>query len=321
MENIKKNAEKIKLEGFDASSLKQLIPFVGLVLVVVFFQIGSDGLLLSSGNFPVFINYAFSITVVSCGAAFLMAQGNIDFSIAANICVTAAVTAMVSQISIPLAIVAAVICGSVIGLINSFVHIVLGLSSFIATLATSFVFTGIANFILGSGSIAADYGMKALDKLPLKLAVLFIICIITFLALDYSPFGKQCKAIGSREEVARQSGININFKKAIPFIITGFACGIAAVFSILRTCTASTSSGASMQINVMLALLLGGIPFSGGWSARFRGVLIGSLLMAVVTNGLVIMDVPVLTQEIIKGILFILAVAVSFDRKNAIVIK
>jgi ribose transport system permease protein len=300
---------------------RPFIPFIGLLLVVLFFQIASDGLLMSMGNFPIFINYAFSITAVSCGAVFLMAQGNLDFSVAANICVTAAITAQVSQFSIPLAIMAALVCGAVIGAVNSFVHIVLGISSFIATLATSFVFTGVANLLLGSGSKAADYGMKNLDNLPLKLSVLVVVCLITYLVLDYSPFGKQCKAIGSREEVARQSGVNIKLKKAIPFVITGFACGIAAIFSIVRTCTASTQTGISMQINVMLALLLGGIPFSGGWAARFRGALIGSLIMAVVTNGLVIMGVPVLTQEILKGILFVLAVAVSFDRKNAIVIK
>jgi ribose transport system permease protein len=145
--------------------------------------------------------------------------------------------------------------------------------------------------------------------------------LVTFLVLEFSSFGKQCKAIGSRAEVARQSGVNLTVKKIIPFIICGFSCGIVAVFSILRTCTASTMTGSSMQINTILALLLGGIPFSGGWASKFRGVIVGSLLMAVVSNGLVIMDVQILMQQIIKGILFVVAVAVSFDRENATVIK
>lgn len=300
---------------------RRFIPFAGLVIVAVFFQSATGGALLSLKNVPVFINHAFAITAASCGAVFLMAQGNIDFSLAANVCVSAALTALVSRISIPLALVTALLCGSCMGLLNGLAHAVLGLPSFIATLAASFIYTGIANILLGSGSLAADYGMKKLDNLPLKLFVLFAVCTASCLALEFSPFGKQCKAIGSRIEAARQSGINISVKKIIPFVISGCACGIVAVFSILRTCTASTQTGASMQINTILALLLGGIPFSGGWASKFRGVLIGSLMMAVVANGLVIMGVQVMTQQIIKGMLFVVAVAISFDRKNAIVIK
>ena len=71
----------------------------------------------------------------------------------------------------------------------------------------------------------------------------------------------------------------------------------------------------------MLALLLGGIPFSGGWSSKFKAVLIGSLMMAVVSNGLVLVNMSSEAQQILKGLLFIGAVALSFDRKNTAVIK
>lgn len=303
------------------NDLKQFLPFAGLIIVVIFFQIASGGMLLNIKNFPVFINTAFSIVVASCGAVFLMAQGNLDFSISANICLTAAITALVSHTSIPLAILTALVFGACIGMLNGIIHIVLGLPSFIATLAASFIYTGIANLVLGSGSLAADYGMKRLDNLPLKLIVLIVVLLLTFLVLEFSPFGKRSKAIGSRTEVARQSGVKIGITKAIPFVICGLSCGLVAIFSILRTCTASAQTGASMQINVILALLLGGIPFSGGWASRFRCVLAGSLLMSVITYSLIIMDVPVLTQQVIKGFLFVIAVAVSFDRKNTTVIK
>lgn len=304
-----------------AARLKPFIPFLGLVLVVAFFQIGSGGKLLSAANFSVFINYAFSTVIASCGAVFLMAQGNLDFSMAGNVCVTAAVTAMASQAHPMLAIPTALAVGSLLGLFNGISHAVLGLPAFIATLAASFMFEGIANVLLGSGSLAANYSLKQLDTTPLKFSILAIVLLATYIGLEFTPFGKQCKAMGAKVEVARQSGVNIRLKKILPFVICGFGCGLVAIFSILRTCTASPSTGASTQINTILALLLGGIPFSGGWSARFRGVIIGSLMMAVVTNGLVLMGVQSLTQQVIKGILFIVAVAVSFDRKNTAVIK
>jgi ribose transport system permease protein len=302
-------------------NIKQIIPFLGLVTVVLFFQIASGGRLISPANFSVFINHAFTVIIAACGAAFLMSQGNLDFSMAGNVCVTAAITALLSRVSVPLAIAGALFSGSFLGFFNGFAHVVLGLPAFIATLAASFMYSGIANVLLGSGSLAANYSMKRLDNLPLKLVVLIIVLLLTFVVLEFSPFGKQCKAIGAKMEVARQSGVNIRLKKIIPFIICGMACGVIAVFSILRTCTASTQTGASTQINTILALLLGGIPFSGGWASRFRGVIIGSLMMAVIINGLVVIGVAVLAQQVIKGILFVIAVAISFDRKNAMVIK
>ena len=302
-------------------NIRQVIPFLGLVIAAVFFQIASGGRLLSASNFPILVNHAFPVIVASCGAVFLMSQGNLDFSLTGMICLTAAITAIVSHTSIPLAILVALTMGSTLGLINGFAHAILGLPPFIATLAASFMYIGVANVLLGAGSLAATFAVRRLDNLPLKLTVLCVVLIFTFLVLEFSTFGKQCKAMGSRIEVARQSGVNIILKKLIPFMISGFACGLIAVFFISRTTTASTQTGANVQINTILALLLGGIPFSGGWAARFRCVIIGSLLMAIILNGLVVMDVLITTQQIIQGILFVVAVAISFDRKNATVIK
>jgi ribose transport system permease protein len=301
--------------------LRKFIPFFGLIAAVIFFQVASDGRLISEGNLPVFVSHAFPIILAVCGAVFLMAQGNMDFSMAGSVCLIAAVAAMTSQISIPLAFILALCFGGGLGLVNGLVHTVLGLNSFIATLATSFVYMGVAYVLLGSGSMAANYDLNRLDNLPLLLSVLAIVLVVTFFVLDYSPFGKQCKAIGARIEVARQSGVNIERNRIIPFIICGCACGLIAMFSLLRTSTASPQTGVGIQINTIIALLLGGIPYSGGWASKFQGVIIGGLLLAVVVNGLVIMDVSAIMQQVIKGALFIIAVAIAFDRKNATVIK
>lgn len=318
---MRNNNKAVKTGVKGRAGIKPLIPFLGLLAAVVFFQASSGGRLLRTDNISIFVSQAFAIVIAACGGVFLMAQGNIDFSMAGNVCVCAAVIAKTSQTSILLAVLVGLLLGSLLGCANGLIHAVLGMPSFVATLAMNFMFIGIANVMLGAGSIAADYSMKILDTLPLRLLVLGVVLLLTFLVLEYSPFGKQCKAIGARLEVARQSGINIFFRKMTPFLISGFSCGIIASFSILRTCTASTTTGANTHINMILALLLGGVPFSGGWATRFRSVLVGSLLMAVVSNGLIIMGVDVISQQLIKGILFVAAVAISFDRKNATVIK
>ena len=191
----------------------------------------------------------------------------------------------------------------------------------VATIATSFMYGGLASALLGGGAITSDFALKKADTLFVKYGIIALFLIVTWLVLTYTPFGKHCKAIGAKQEVAHQSGVKVWMEKLAAFLICGFSCGVMASFVLFRTCSASTTSGGTTQLNTILALLLGGVPFSGGWSAKFRCVLIGSMLMAVVTSGLTIMKVSPNTQQIVKGILFVVAVAISFDRKNTAVIK
>ncbi len=313
--------KKLKGNGDSSSTVRQAIPFLGLVLVCVFFQIATKGKLISTSNFKAFSNYAFQMVIPACGAVFLMSQGHLDFSMAGNVCVCCILAAKASYINPWLAPFVAIIVGITLGAINGSAHIFLGIPTFVATIATSFMYGGLANALLGGGAITSDYALKKADTLLVKYGIVIAALLITWFVLSYTPYGKHCKAIGAKEEVAHQSGTKVWKEKLIAFLICGFSCGIMAFFVLFRSCNASTSSGGQTQLNTILALLLGGVPFSGGWSAKFRCVLIGSMLMAVVTSGLTLMNISPNTQQVVKGILFIIAVAISFDRKNTAVIK
>ncbi len=313
--------QKLKDKNTASRSLQQAFPFFGLVVVCIFFQIATKGKLISASNFKAFSNYAFQMVIPACGAVFLMAQGQMDFSMAGNVCICCILAAKASMINPWLAPVVALIAGVCMALINGFAHVYLGVPSFVATIATSFMYSGLASALLGGGAITSDFALKKADTLFVKYGIIAIALIITWLVLSYTPYGKQCKAIGAKDEVAHQSGVTVAFNKMVAFIICGAACGVMAMFVLFRTCSAATSSGGQTQLNALLALLLGGVPFSGGWSSKFRCVLIGSLLMAVVTSGLMLMNITPNAQQVIKGILFVIAVAISFDRKNTAVIK
>ena len=303
------------------SILRESVPFLGLVIVCIFFQISTNGKLLSASNIKAFSNFAFQMVIPACGAVFLMSQGELDYSMSGNICICAVLAAKASHIHPMLAIVVALITGTFIGWLNGNVTVRFGLHSFIATLAASFMYDGLASVLLGGGSITADYNLKKADSLALKYGIIILFLLATWLVLSYTPFGKHCRAIGAKKEVAKQSGVNVKKEQMAAFMICGFSCGVMASFTLIRTCSASTVSGGMTQLNTILALLLGGVPFSGGWSAKFRCVLIGSMLMAVVVSGLTLMNISPNTQQIVKGILFVVAVAISFDRKNTAVIK
>ena len=311
----------LKDKSNSSNAWQQAVPFLGLILVIIFFQIATKGKLLSPSNYKAFSNYAFQMVIPACGAVFLMSQGQIDFSMAGSVCVCCILAAKASYINPWLAPVVAALVGITLGAINGSAHVFLGVPSFVATIATSFMYGGLASALLGGGAITSDFALKKADTLVVKYGIIALFLIVTWFVMSYTPYGKHCKAIGAKEEVAHQSGVKVWKEKLIAFLICGFSCGVMASFILFRTCSASTSSGGSTQLNAVLALLLGGIPFSGGWSSKFRCVLIGSMLMAVVTSGLILMNISPNTQQIIKGILFVIAVAISFDRKNTAVIK
>lgn len=315
------NRNILRSENKSSNMLYQAIPFLGLVLVCIFFQIATKGKMFSSSNIKAFSNYAFQMVIPACGTVFLMAQGQLDFSMAGNVCICCILAAKASYISPWLAPLVAILVGIGIGLINGSAHVYLGVPSFVATIATSFLYGGLANALLGGGTITSDYALKKADTLLTKYGIILLMLVVTWLVLNFTPYGKQCKAIGAREEVARQSGIDVAQNKMLAFVICGLSCGIMASFVLFRTCCAATTSGSQTHFNAILALLLGGVPFSGGWAARFRCVLIGSMLMAVVTLGLTIMNISPNAQQIIKGIMFTIAVAISFDRRNTAVIQ
>lgn len=313
--------ENSRSGGMSKAAVRSIIPFLGLIFIVVFFQITTGGKFLSADNLKTFSNYAFQTMIPVCGGVFLMSQGKMDYSMAGNVCVSAALGAMVSKTSIPLAIVAMIAASLAMGMVNAFVNVHLGVSSFIATLAMSFVYSGLASILLGSGSITSSYDFKKADTLLFKYGMIAVVIIISFIVFNYTSFGKHCRALGAKQEVAHQSGVNVKREQIIPFLISGLACAIVATFTLVRTCSAAMNSGGNVQINTMLGLLLGGIPFSGGWNSKFRSVIIGGLIMAVVTNGLFLLNLNSSIQQLIKGFIFIIAVALSFDRENTAIIK
>lgn len=303
------------------NKLLEIVPFIGLLFVIIFFQIVSQGKLISVGNRTVLINQIFSTAIGATGVIFVMAQGNLDFSMGAIVGIVAAAAALVSKQNILLTLPVAILLGGSIGAINGFAHTILKVPAFIATVCVSFILKGITNIVLDSGSLGANFKLGVYDTVLIKTVTLIIIMIVGFIIFEFYTFGKHSRAIGAREEVAKQSGVNIIKTKILAFMASGVACGIVAFFSIARSSTASTSTGANFEVDVLIALMLGGLPVTGGWNSRFRNAVIGSMIMAIVANGLTLWGINTFDQQLIRGFVFIVAVAVSFDRKNVVIIK
>lgn len=300
--------------------VRNYFSFIGLLLVVVVFHILTEGRLLSSRNMMNIFNNFFSIGLGSVGVIFLMSLGELDLAVGAVLGFSAAIGAFAAQVNVVWIIPACLCTGMLVGALNGFLVSRLSVESFIGTLAVSFIARGLTTYLL-NGSVGIPLSQRIFDKSEIKIVVFFVVAVAFYLLFDFAAYGKQCRAIGASEEAARQSGVPVERVKMIAFVISGFLCGMAGFFSLVRTCTASSKTGDAFEFEVLLAVLFGGMPLSGGWAVKFRAAIVGSIAMAVMKNGMSLMGIDGLTQQIVEGVILIVVVVISFDRRNTVVIK
>lgn len=294
--------------------------FIGLVLVTVIFHVLTEGRLLSSRNMMNIFNNFFSIGLGSIGVMFLMSLGELDLSVGATLGFAATIGALAAQIQVAWILPVCLLTGILIGAFNGVLISRLNVESFIGTLAVSFIARGLTTYLL-NGSVGIPLSQRMFDKSSVKITVFLVAAVGFYILFNYTAFGKACRAIGASKDAARQSGVAVERVRTMAFVISGFLCGLAGFFSLVRTCTASSKTGNAFEFEVLLAVLFGGMPLSGGWTVKFRAAIVGSIAMAVMQNGMSLMGIDGLTQQIVQGVILIAVVVISFDRRNAVVIK
>jgi len=302
-------------------NIQTIFPLLGFVAVILFFQFMTDGRVFTVRNMKAVINESFFILLATIGFSFVMAEGNLDLSMGTIMGVSCVCSAIGANISPFLAIPFAIVPGLALGWFNGFVHVNLKMGSLIATMSTQSIFTGILILVLNGGSLTAPMSILKWNSLSLKLFTMVVIMLAGLYLYNYTYYGKACRAVGACSEAARQTGIPVGKIKKLSFILLGGICGLLGFFSLIRTGTASSSTGGELMMNVWCAALLGGLPLTGGYASKYRAAILGSFTMAVLANGMTLMGLGTYDKQLIKGAVFLITIAISFDRKNMVIIK
>lgn len=239
--------------------LSDIIPVLGLILVLVFFNAVSGGKVFTKTNFNTLFNEAFSLLIVTYALIFVMAQGKNDMSLGGVVALAAALAAHASSISGNLVLPVALLVGLLCGLLNGLIVTELRIDSFIATIAMSFILKGFVELLLQSGVQSIPIKMMMLDTQQLKITVALVFGIISFILFKFTMFGKHCRAIGSRLEVCRQSGVRVKLVQYGSYVFTGLASGLVAFFFLIR----SGAANAIHRIACFAATTLDSMPYSG----------------------------------------------------------
>ena len=311
-----------KISAFlDSDTFKGLLPFIGLVVILGAMYYLTDGRIMQPKRLRLLLSQVYYPMIVATGVFFVMTLGSIDFTEGSTLGVASIVVSVLSFYSIPLAILGGILTGAAIGAVNGFFHVKFRLQSFIVTICTMYLFRGVCAYFTTETAIPASAAIKALDGDNLKIGITVAVLIVAFFLFKFTRIGNDVKAVGSGETAARFSGVRTDRVKFLAFVAAGALTGLAAFVNVIKVGSITSTAGNQLETQILISLVLGGLPITGGAKVRFSNIVVGTLMYTVLNNGLVMLGYESATQQLIKGVVFLIFVALTIDRKALKVIK
>lgn len=306
---------------FRSELVKSLLPLLGLVVIVVLMNILTEGSMLQPKKLKLLLSQVYYPMICATGVFFIMTLGSLDFTQGSTLGLASIVVGWISFYSIPLAILGGILTGAAIGAFNGFFHVKFKLPSFIVTICTMYLFRGLCAYLTTDAPMPASMQMKALDEDWIKVSVTLFVLLIAFIVFRFTKVGPSVKATGAGETATRFSGIRTDRLKLLTFVAAGALTGVAAFINVIKVGSITSTAGNQLETQILIALVLGGLPISGGAKVRFSNIIVGTLIYTVLNNGLVMLGYDTATQQLVKGVIFLAVVALTIDRKALKVIK
>ena len=287
-----------------------------IALLMAFMTVVSDSFF-TPRNLLNILNQSTPLAVIASALTLVIIGGGFDLSTGSIFGVAAVCSAWLAVHFDPfVGLATAPLIGLALGLINGAIITGFQVHSFLATLATSLVFRGMA--VLASGGFLIPVRMDAftwLGRGKIGIVNVAVVVLVLFVAammflLNRTTFGRRVYAIGGNEEAAVLSGVRVNAVKIGTFALTGFAAGLASAIATSRISMGQPQAGAGMELEAIAAVILGGTSIYGGQGAVWRSVA-GVLLLSLIGNAFNILNVNPFFKDLTTGLIIVGAVAIS----------
>ena len=305
-----------------ASHIQDFGALIALVLLVVVIGVISPEFRTLS-NFLSLLRQSSINGFIAFGMTCVILTGGIDLSVGSVLALSTALCAgfITNGVPVGLAMVLALIIGTALGAVSGLLVTKGRLQPFIATLITMTVYRG-ATMIFMDGKPISNLGdsftLKVVGKgnfyhIPIP-AITFVVMFLIFMfVLEKATFGRRVYATGSNEQSAKLAGINVNRTKLITYAISGCMSALSGLILLSRLSSAQPTLGSGYELDAIAAVALGGTSMNGG-RGRVWGTFVGILIIAVLNNGLNILGVSSYYQDVVKGIVILIAVLSDRNR-------
>jgi len=263
---------------------------------------------------------ASSYGIMSVGMVLLLSMGEIDLSVGAILTLVNIVTAVALREGMPMPFAALVglATGAACGLANGLLGMLLRIPTIIVTLGTMSVYRGLALVLskatpignFSKDNLLFDLGSSNLFGVPTSVLVMLIVGLVGHVVLNHTAFGWRVQAIGSNAQAARFSGIRLPRYRVAAMTLMGLVASIAGIMELAFLQSGSPTTGQGYELYVIASAIIGGTALTGG-SGSVAGAILGALLIAVIRNGLVLLELSAYWGTVVTGVVIIAAVAIG----------
>lgn len=284
--------------GLLKRKVQDIVPFVAFIVIFLFFAVASYNertgtiTMLTARNLSTLLEQTMQTILVATGTLFVVAQGSTDLSVGVNLALSgvigmwAAHASGQSWLMIPVTLAV----GLIVGVFNGLIVSKFKVSSFMLTLAMLIGVRGLVNYLqIFTGVQRLPKDMSIMSSSALKIVLFFVIIIIMAYVFEFTRAGRYSRAIGENETTARFVGVPVDKMKIVAFALSGLMAAVAALFNMGTVGATTNQMGTFLEIRVVMAIYLGGVLVTGGSSAKFYKILLGSFSIQIIVNGLALM--------------------------------
>lgn len=303
-----------------------------LIIIIIYFSSMSSAFF-SYGNFTDILRSISIVTILALGVTFTLVVNGFDLSVGSTMSLSTVVTASLMvwyEMPLWLVIILPILVGVIVGLVNTFLIVVVGIPDLLATLSMMYIVAGIhrtytegysiydhMTYISGGtapGAFSEAFlwiGQGKLFTIPVPVWIMFVLVIAAHIVLKYTRFGRIFYMTGSNEEAATLSGINVKKVKMSAYIISGIMASVAGILFAARVGSGQIDSGAALLMEAVAAVFVGFSVFAAG-KPNAIGTFLGAVIIGILLNGLTILNLPYYAFDIVKGLVLVIALAVTY---------
>ncbi len=294
------------------------------IAMMLLFSLTSENFLVVQNIKGIFNNFAV-YGIIAAGVTIVMIGGGFDLSVGSTAGLAGIISAVLLmdgiEIATPYVFLIALVIGSLVGLINGLIITKVGINPIITTLGTLAIIRGVCYFWADLNPRIANVFVQNLGRIylknmfPITTAYIIVAFVILSLILKFTRFGRDLFTIGGNENLARLAGIPVDRVKILSYMISGFFSAIAGLLLISQLGSGRPEYGTGAELEVLTIVVLGGVVVGGG-KGNFLGVFIALVIIQTISNGMVLIDVPVFLRMVVKGALLVLVIAVDAVRSR-----
>ncbi len=303
------------------SSMVSIVIFLAAVLIL--FSVLAPNFMTVNNVLNV-LRQVSMIGIAACGTITVLLTGGIDLSIGAIVTFINIICAMMmvnAQMDMVVVSVLGVIIATVLGTINGFLISYCKLIPFITTLCMQYVLKGLSYIITNSQPIyGLDERFKVLGQgyflgIPIPVIIMVVAAIVASIFLSRTYFGRYFYYIGGNEEATKLSGVDTRLVRMSAYVMSGFFTGIASIIWLSRVNSGQPTTGTDFEFDVICGLVLGGVSILGG-EGKILGAMIGVMAIGFLNNGMTMLNLNEYPQMVVKGVVLLLAIALSIFRQQ-----